>query len=80
MLLKREDILLEDLMSLDDAIELLKITVKNNGTNDTKHLDLGLVPNDKRELYEKALAISALSIKDGKITRDEFLRRVHLDG
>jgi len=66
-------------MSLDDAIELLKITVKNNGTNDTKHLDLGLVPTEKRDLYEKALTLAALSIQKGLITRDEFFRRVHLD-
>lgn len=66
-------------MSLDDAIELLKITVKNNGTNDSKHLDLGLVPTEKRDIYEKALALATLSIQKGEITRDEFLRRVHLD-
>lgn len=66
-------------MDLDQAIELLKNAVKNNATNDQNHIDLTIVPVEQRPLYEKALAVSALSIKDGKISRDEFLRRVHLD-
>ncbi|MBA2406125.1 MAG: hypothetical protein H0V66_15220 [Bdellovibrionales bacterium] len=66
-------------MDLDQAIELLKNAVKHTGNIDQKHIDLTIVPSDQRGLYEKALAVSALSIKDGKITRDEFLRRVHID-
>lgn len=67
-------------MSLDEAIELLKTAVKNNGTNDQNHIDLTLVPVNELATYQKAMAISALSIKDGKISREEFLRRVHLEG
>lgn len=66
-------------MDLDQAIELLKTAVKFTGTIDQKHIDLSIVPAEKRSLYERAMMISALSIKEGKITRDEFLRRVHLD-
>ena len=66
-------------MDLEQAIELLKGVVKFTGTNDEKHIDLTLVPTAKRPAYEKAMAISAMSIKEGKITRDEFFRRVHLD-
>jgi hypothetical protein len=66
-------------MDLEKAIELLKGVVKDTGTNAEKHIDLGLIPADHRELYQKAMVVSALSIKDGKITRDEFFRRVHLD-
>ncbi len=66
-------------MDLDQAIDLLKNAVKHTGNIDQKHIDLTIVPADQRPLYEKAMAIGALSIKDGKITRDEFLRRVHLD-
>lgn len=66
-------------MDLDQAIELLKNAVKHTGNIDQKHIDLTIVPTEQRPLYEKAMAIGALSIKDGKISRDEFLRRVQLD-
>lgn len=65
-------------MDLDEAIKLLRSAVKNNGTNDQKHIDLALVPVKEQPLYEKALVISQMSIIEGKISRDEFLRRVHL--
>jgi hypothetical protein len=67
-------------MSLDQAIDLLKNAVKYTGTIEQKHIDLTIVPADKRPLYEKAMAVCQISIKDGKISRDEFLRRVHLEG
>jgi hypothetical protein len=66
-------------MELDQAIELLKNAVKNCGTIDQKHIDLTVVPASDREKYEKALAISQLSVREGKITRDELLRRLQLD-
>lgn len=65
-------------MDLDAAIEILKNAVKYTGTIDQKHIDLTLVPIQERPKYEKALVVSQLSIKEGKISRDEFLRRVHL--
>jgi hypothetical protein len=67
-------------MSLDQAIDLLKNAVKYTGTIEQKHIDLTIVPADKRALYEKAMAICQVSIQDGKISKDEFLRRVHLEG
>ena len=66
-------------MDLDQAIEMLKKTVKNNGTNDMRHIDLGLVPNNERPAYEKALAVVKLAILRGKISQDEFAARVHLN-
>lgn len=66
-------------MDLTQAIELLKNAVKYTGTIDQKHIDLTIVPSDVRPQYEKAMAVGMLAIKDGKITRDEFLKRVHLD-
>lgn len=65
-------------MDLDEAISLLKRTVKNNGTNDTNHIDLGLVPTEERPKYEKALRIVKVAIIEGKISQDEFAARVHL--
>lgn len=67
-------------MDLDQAIELLKRTVKNNGTNDQNHIDLGLVSAQEKPIYEKALIVAKLSIIEGKISQDEFMARVHLNG
>lgn len=66
-------------MDLNQAIDLLKNAVKHTGTIDQKHIDLTIVPADQRSLYEKALAVAQLAIKDGKIGREEFLSRVRLD-
>jgi hypothetical protein len=69
----------ETFMELDEALGLIKKMVKNNATNDTRHIDLGLVPADQRTHYEKALKVAKLAIKEGKITQDEFTARVHLN-
>jgi hypothetical protein len=66
-------------MDLDSAIELLKNVVKNNSTNDENHFDLTIVPASERKRYEKALVISQIAIKEGKISKDEFLRRVQIN-
>lgn len=66
-------------MELEQAIELLKTVVKNNGVNDERHIDLTLIPVDQKDKYEKALVVSKMAILDGKITQEEFKRLVHLD-
>ena len=66
-------------MDLDQAILLLKKTVKNNSTNDMNHIDLGLVPAEERDKYEKALRVVKMAIMEGKISQDEFAARVHLN-
>jgi hypothetical protein len=65
-------------VELNQAIELLKKTVKHTGTNDAKHIDLTLVPADELPRYQEALVATQVAIKDGEITRDEFIRRVNL--
>jgi hypothetical protein len=65
-------------MNLSEAIELLKKTVKNNSTNGSHHIDFGLVPQEHKEVYEKALKIVKLAILKGEISQDDFAKRVHL--
>lgn len=65
-------------MDLEQAIVLLKKIVKENGTNDMKHLDVGLVPADERPVYEKALRVAKMSIIEGKISQDELFGKIHL--
>jgi hypothetical protein len=66
-------------MDLETAIELIKKAVKNSGNIDQKHIDLSLIPAKDLESYKEALKVSQMAIKEGKITRDEFLRAAHLD-
>lgn len=65
-------------MELEQALELIKKIVKNNGTNDSKHIDIGLVSSDERPLYEKALKVAKMAMVEGKLSQDEFQARVHL--
>jgi hypothetical protein len=66
-------------MDLDQAIELLKKAVKNNATNDQKHIDLTVVPSEQRLRYQEALKVSQMAIRQGTISKDDFNRRVHLE-
>lgn len=70
----------EETVELNQAIELLKNAVKHTGTIDQKHIDLTIVPTEERAKYEEALKVAMTAIKDGTIGRDEFNRRVRLDG
>lgn len=65
-------------MDVDKAIDLLQRIVKENGTNDMKHLDIGLVPADERPVYEEALKVVKVSILKGQMSQDDFLGRLNL--
>jgi hypothetical protein len=66
-------------MDLEQAIVLLKKIVKENGTNDMRHLDVGLVPADERPAYEKALIVAKMAVFEGKISQDELFGKIHLN-
>ncbi len=67
-------------MELNEAIELLKRAVKHTGTIDQKHIDLTVVPADQKPIFDEALKVAMSAIKAGSISRDDFNRRVRLDG
>ena len=67
-------------VEINQAIELLKKAVKHTGNIDQKHIDLSVVPAEDKPKYEAALAVAMTAIKAGSIKRDEFNRRVGLDG
>lgn len=66
-------------MELQAAMDLVKNAVKYTGVIDQKHIDLTIVPSEERPKYEEALKVCQLSIKEGKITREEFLRKINID-
>lgn len=66
-------------MDLNQAIDLIKTVVKDAGNVNFRHIDLNLVSAEKRETYEKALMVSQKAIKEGAITKEEFMRKVHLE-
>lgn len=70
---------LEIWMELEQALKLLKNIVKNNGTNGSNHLDIGLVSAEERPTYEKALKVVKLAIMEGKLSQDEFAAKIHLN-
>ncbi len=65
-------------MELDQAIEMMKKIVKNNGTTDINTVDLGLVPALERPKYQKALIVIKVAIMEGKISQDEVFGRAQL--
>jgi 3-oxoacyl-[acyl-carrier-protein] synthase III len=67
------------IMDLNQAIDLIKTVVKDAGNVNFRHIDLNLVSAEKRETYEMALMVSQKAIKEGAITKEEFMRKVHLE-
>ncbi len=66
-------------MDLDQAINLLKNAVKGSAVEEQNHIDLSVIPADQLPKYQKALMISQMAIREGKITKDDFNRRVRLE-
>lgn len=79
-MIKMDGIPVEVIVDLNQAIELLKRAVKYTGVIDQKHIDLTVVPVEDKPKYEEALMVAMTAIKAGTISRDEFNRRVRLDG
>lgn len=66
-------------MDLDQAIELVKKAVSENGVNNKIMIDFGLIPTEERAKYEKALAMAKVAVMEGKIGQDELNRRLNLE-
>ena len=65
-------------MNLDEAIFLLKKTVKYSAVKNQKHLDLTLVSAQERFTYEKALAQVTNEVKKGTLTEADLKQRLGL--
>ncbi len=64
-------------MEVQEAIELLKHTVKTSTALDEfKHIDLTLVPAEKKDLYQKALLVVQKAMREGELTQEDFERSV----
>ena len=63
-------------MTLDEAINLLKKTVKYSAVKNQKHIDLTLVSAEELPLYEKAMAIVTSEVKKGTITDKDLKQRI----
>jgi len=65
-------------MNLDEAVTLLKKTVKYSAVKNQKHLDLTLVSAQERFTYEKALFIVTNEVKKGTLTEIDLKQRLGL--
>jgi hypothetical protein len=65
-------------MNLEEAIDLLKKTVKYSAVKNQKHIDLTLVSAEELPQYEKAMAIVMSEVKKGNLTEGELKQRIGL--
>jgi hypothetical protein len=63
-------------MTLDEAINLFKKTVKYSAVKNQKHIDLTLVSAEELPIYEKALAIVTNEVQKGTITDKDLKQRI----
>ncbi|MFI5390189.1 MAG: hypothetical protein ACHQYQ_02415 [Bacteriovoracales bacterium] len=63
-------------MTLDEAINLLKKTVKYSAVKNQKHIDLTLISAEELPIYEKALAIVTNEVQKGTITDKDLKQRI----
>ena len=62
-------------MELNQAIELLSTIVKDSEASDgNKHLNMSLVPAEKRQKFQEALAVAKNAVTNGEMNQDDLLR------
>lgn len=67
------------LLSLTDAVELLKNAVKESHIDHQKHLDLSLIDAGKRIDYQKALMVVQSAVARGEIKQSEVNSQLGLN-
>ena len=65
-------------MNLDEAIDLLKKTVKYSAVKNQKHIDLTLVSAEDLPTYQKALALTISEVKKGTLTEVDLKQKLGL--
>lgn len=63
-------------MTLDQAIDLLKKTVKYSAVKNQKHIDLTLVSAEELFSYQRALALALNEVKKGTISENDLKQRL----
>ena len=66
-------------LSFDEALNLLKKTVKYSEVKNQKHIDLTLCSAHDRPLYQKALIVVNLEVDKGTITKDQLLEMLGIE-
>ncbi len=66
------------MMTLEEAINLLKNAVKDSHLNNQKHIDLTLVDASVRSEYEKAMMVCRSQVAQGLISDDDLNARLGL--
>ncbi len=66
-------------LSFDEALHLLKKTVKFSEVKNQKHIDLTLCSAQDRPMYQKALIVVNLEVEKGTITKDQLLAMLGIE-
>jgi hypothetical protein len=62
------------MMTIEEAAQILQNIMKPSDALDGfKHIDLTLVPPEKVPNYQKALFIADRAIKNGEVSKDDFM-------
>jgi uncharacterized membrane protein YfbV (UPF0208 family) len=71
---------MSEITNLSEAIQMLnRVVWWAESSTDIKRIDFNLVAASERPRYEAAMQVVSKAIKNGEITRDEFMRRVGIE-
>lgn len=66
-------------ITLEEAINLLKKTVKFSEVKNQKHIDLSICTAYERPLCQKALVVINIAVEEGTLSQDQLKTKLGLD-